>query len=268
MKKWRDTLYGFVIGATMMVPGVSGGSMAMILGIYDKLISAVSDFRAKSKSNFLFLFIFVICAAAGIFFFSAPLNWLLMEFPVYTRYFFLGAVFGGVPMILKKAGGKIFCGNSFIYILTGVLAVLLLSLIPADLVGMTEDGGLKKQAMLVLVGVPVASAMILPGISVSHFLLILGLYDRLVYSIQNLKFGFLVPLGIGIMLGIIPITKILEYVMEHYPRASYLTILGFVLGSLGELFPGIPGGKEIIGCLVTFFCGFILIYKVSQRESE
>ena len=87
----------------MLVPGVSGGSMAMILGIYDKLITSVSSFFACKKRNALFLLLFALGGGAGMLLFANPLLYLLQRYPLVLRWFFIGAVAGSTPMMLKKA---------------------------------------------------------------------------------------------------------------------------------------------------------------------
>lgn len=266
MKNWMAGVCGLVIGATMMVPGVSGGSMAMILGIYDRLIGAVSSFRKELRKNLFFLLSFAVGGAMGMFLFSAPLSWMLERFPMQTRYFFLGAVFGGVPLICKKAGGKIMEGSSLTYVMTGILLVFLLALLPAEPGSGMKGASFGYQAMLILMGVPIASALVLPGISVSHFLLLLGLYDKLIAAIRSLDISFLAPLGLGALLGVILITKLLEYVLKKYPKPSYLIILGFVLGSVMELFPGFPVLSELFSCICMICAGFGIVYCVSITE--
>ena len=96
-------LKGLCVGGTMLVPGVSGGSMAMILGIYDKLITSVSSFFACKKRNALFLLLFALGGGAGMLLFANPLLYLLERYPLVLRWFFIGAVAGSTPMMLKKA---------------------------------------------------------------------------------------------------------------------------------------------------------------------
>ena len=265
-KNWFGGLSGFIVGATMMVPGVSGASMAMILGVYDRLIGAVSSFRKNPKDSAVFLLSFSVCALVGIFLCSAPLSWLMLNHPVPTLYFFGGAVFGGIPMICKKAGGKLWSADSLIYIMVGILAVLLIGMIPIDMEASWEQDGLKYQAMLVLLGAPAASALILPGISVSHFLLVLGLYEKLIEAIKRLEFDFLIPLGVGIVIGVILMTKILEYIMVHFPKMTYFVILGFVLGSALEIFPEITEGKMILWAVLMCLLGFLSVYWITREE--
>lgn len=259
---------GFVIGATMIVPGVSGGTMAMILGIYDRLISAVSSFRKSPKANFLFLLLFALSAGAGLFLFSTPMSWLLENYKMPTLYFFIGAVVGGIPLIQKKSGIQRVDINAVLYLLIGALLVTMISKLPQNLFGNAQassDGG---GLLLVAAGIASAIALILPGISFSHFLLILGLYEQLLSAVRSLNIGFLLPLAIGVLLGIILFSKILEYVMEKYPKAVYLLILGFIIGSVAQIFPGIPLGIEFFVSVLTGLGGFFATYGRSERSAE
>lgn len=269
MQKERVTLWeglcGLIIGATMIIPGVSGGSMAMILGIYDKLIHAVNHIRTDRKQAG-FLFVFVLGAGTGMLLFSTPLSWLLENYPMPVSCFFMGAVLGGVPMIVKKSGRKLWNGTSMICIMTGFLIVLLISLIPANILQGIKAGELRYQASLILLGIPASAALVLPGISVSHFFLIMGLYDDLMTAIRNMDFFFLFPLGAGIVLGIVLTAKLLEYVITHYPGPTYLVILGFILGSMMEIFPGVPTGIGVITGSFMLLTGFAAVYSVSRME--
>lgn len=266
MSLTRIFFCGMITGATMMVPGASGGSMAMILGIYDRLISAVSSFGKHKKENFRFLSLFVAGGLLGIILFSMPLSWMLEQFPVPTGYFFLGAVVGGMPMIYRKSGEWYFHISDAICIMSGILMLFLLTLVPEDMLSLYSDKISVQSAMLILVGVPVAAALVLPGISVSHFLLIFGLYQPLLDWIREFQVVFLVSLSAGIFLGIILITKFLEYLLEHFSRQSCLVILGFMAASLSELFPGIPKLTFWPICILSFVAGFSAIYVFSGRE--
>lgn len=261
----RTVLSGLIIGSTMIVPGVSGGSMAMILGIYDRLIYGVSHVR-KEKKQLVFLLLFSVSAGAGMLLFAGPLLWLLEHDPMPVSFFFLGAVLGAVPMIVRKSGRKLWDIDSLIWILAGVLGVMLLALVPEGVFRLENGKNPGYALYLILAGIPAASAAVLPGISVSHFLLILGLYEGLMNSIRTLQLGFLVPLGIGVVLGLALTVKGLEYVLREYPAQTYLVILGFILGSVGELFPGIPATDQIFGCVICGTAGFLLLSRLAGRE--
>lgn len=268
-------LKGLWIGGTMTVPGVSGGSMAILLGIYDKLIFAISKFTKNIKGNILFLVEFVCGAGIGLVLFSRFIMMLLERFEMPTSYFFLGAVAGGIPLIIKEAkitkndfisrktgkGGAYTVGKALLYLVyigIGILVVYLMSLLPEGLFS-SHEGGIGNFLIKIVGGMIVALALVLPGISVSQMLLMLGLYEEVFGSIQNFDILPLIPLGIGLVAGIILSTLAIGKAIEKYAQATYVIIFGFVLGSLPELFPGWPSGGEIFACILTFLAGFAVI---------
>ena len=267
-KNWMSALYGFIVGAAMIVPGVSGGSMAMILGIYDRLIFAVSSFGKNAKENLLFLMTFVFSAGVGIFLLSGPLTWLLENYGMMTRYFFLGTVFGGIPFMEKKSGIQRISPGVILYMLAGAAFVFLVSMIPEDIFAVSIWQNDFSWIRLILAGVISSIALILPGISFSHFLLILGLYESLLGAIRHMGIGFLCCLGLGMALGIEFFIKILEALMRKYPKQTYLIIMGFVFASLGELFPGLPKGLNGILCPGMALAGFFSIWWLTRKELE
>lgn len=257
---------GAWVGGTMLVPGVSGGSMAMILGIYDRLVSAVSSFMEERKANLGFLCSFSIGALLGMLLFAVPILKLLQKYPMPVIYFFLGAVAGGIPMIIRKAGMKKFSWKTIVYPAAGGAAVMLLSLVPAGNLAAGMDMGLLKILFLLAAGMVAAVALVLPGISVSYLLLLLGLYEETMKAIGSLDIAFLLPLGTGVILGILLSTKALEKAMVKCPQMTYLVILGFILGSVAEIFPGIPTGSGILPCILLFAAGFAVIWGMSRLE--
>lgn len=233
--KWMVAVKGLVIGATMIVPGVSGGTMAIILGIYDRLISAVSSFHKSVRKNLLFLGLFALSAGAGLFLFSAPLSWLLEHYQVPTICFFIIVVICGIPVIGKKSGISHVNIQVVWYLILGAALVVTISRIPGDFFVLQSGEQKGAWLSLLIAGIASAVALILPGISFSHFLLILGLYDGLLKAIRTLDFGFLIPLGGGVLLGTFLLSRLLEKFMEKYPKQTYLIILGFIIGSIAEL---------------------------------
>lgn len=261
--RWLVALKGLIVGATMIVPGVSGGTMAIILGIYDSLIASVSSFAKNIKENLLFLMTFACGTGIGIFLFSAPISWLLEHYQVPTLYFFVGAVVGGIPLIEKKSGIKKISPSVVAYLLLGAVLVIFISRIPGSSLGETASKNSAAWMILLCAGIISAAALILPGISFSHFLLILGLYDRLLNAIRFFELGFLFPLGLGVLLGVFFLSKILETFMVNYPKQTYLIILGFIIGSVVDIFPGIPVNETILVCSAAAITGFFITYRNS-----
>lgn len=265
-KNLFTVLKGMIVGGTMLVPGVSGGSMAMILGIYDKLVSSVSSFRKHKRESFFFLALFSIGGGLGMLLFANPLLSLIERYPMPMLYFFLGAVAGGVPLIFKQAEIKSFSWKVPLYITVGLLVVALFAILPAGAFQSEMEAGVISFLLLMLTGFIAAVALVLPGISVSYLLLIMGLYDETMRAISEFFLPFLVPLGIGLLLGIVLTTKVLEHAMTKYPQPTYLIILGFVIGSMAEVFPGIPTGPELLPSLLMLAAGFCAIRLLSWKE--
>ena len=267
LKQYLTTaIKGLVIGGTMLVPGVSGGSMAMILGIYDKLIVAVSSFFKQKRKNFFFLLVFCIGAVSGMILFANPLLELIHRFKNPTMYFFIGAVAGGIPLIVRQAKVKAFTWRIPVYILLGAAIVLALSVLPTPSSESQTESGIVRFLLLILSGFIAAIALILPGISVSYLLLLIGLYDETMQAIGSFYLPFLIPLAIGLAAGVILTTKLLEKAMANFPQPTYLMILGFILGSVINIFPGAPSLEELFFCILSFSAGFAAIYMLSRRE--
>ena len=278
-KQMKDTIYtaacGAWIGGTMTVPGVSGGSMAMILGIYDRLISSVNGIfqKGKFKESVVFLLKFVIGAGLGLFLFSKLITLALSHFPMATGYFFLGCVAGGAPMIFRSAKIKKVGIPVFLYPVLGIAAALLISLIPEGLFEINGSGVLAiiLGVLIQLVGgIVIAVALVLPGISVSQMLLVLGVYEKLTAAVDALDiltlFSF-APLVIGTLGGIFLTTNLIEKAMKNCPTATYLIVFGFILGSLPELFPGLPMGWNLLICPVLAALGFLAVFMISKKEN-
>ena len=280
MKKGiRDTIYttacGAWIGGTMTVPGVSGGSMAMILGIYDRLIASINGIfqKGKFKESVLFLIKFALGAGVGLFLFSKLITAALTYFPMATGYFFLGAVAGGAPMIFRSAKIKKVGVPVFVYPIIGIVAALLITLIPE---GLLEINGTGVVAIIgglfiqLLGGIVIAVALVLPGISVSQMLLVLGVYEKLTAAVDALDIMTLLsfaPLVIGTAGGILLTTNLIEKAMTKHPTATYLIVFGFILGSLPELFPGIPAGWNLLICPILVVLGFFAVLMISKKEN-
>ena len=276
----KDTLFtsacGAWIGGTMTVPGVSGGSMAMILGIYDRLIASVNGIfqKGKFKESFLFLIKFLIGAAVGLFLFAKLITLALTHVSIPTRYFFLGAVAGGAPMIFRAAKIRKVGIPVFVYPIVGIVSALLISLIPEGIFEINGTGALAVLAGVViqlLGGIVIAIALVLPGISVSQMLLVLGVYEKLTAAVDALDIMTLIsfaPLVIGTVGGILLTTNLIERAMKKYPTATYLIVFGFILGSLPELFPAqMLTGWNILFAPLLAVLGFFAVFTISKKEN-
>ncbi len=285
-KKSHSTLMvmlkGFIIGSSMSVPGVSGGTMAILLGIYDKLISSVSHFTKDLKGNIIFFIKFCMGAGIGIFTLSKVINWLLVKVPLPVSFFFLGAVIGGVPALYKKVKTKDsnITVSSIIYFLLGLGIVISIGFIPTGTISVTSGSGPVHYLMLLVTGIIIALALVLPGISTSHMLLVLGMYDSMLLAIENYDFVYLGIIGIVTVIGIFLTTRPIEWTMNKFPRQTYCVVIGFVLGSTYEIFqdkiiPAIPADANYtwwilsaIVSVIAFALGVSAIMSLSRYSND
>lgn len=259
-----DTFKGIFIGACMLVPGVSGGTIAIILNVYDKLILAVSKFFEDIKDNILTLLTICGGAVIGIILFSKTILFIVNQYTFFSMYLFLGAILGSIPLLLKKAKLKKFSFDIIIYPILGALIAYVVELIPKGAFTITPESGIIEYIYIILAGIILSVALVLPGISVSYMLLILGIYESTLLALENMEIMFLFMLVLGIGLGVVLSTKILESAMKNHPKGTYLLIIGFVLFSLREIFPGLPKGFDILSCMLTFLTGFGVIFLLSR----
>jgi putative membrane protein len=273
-------LKGFIIGSSMSVPGVSGGTMAILLGIYDKLIKAVSNFLKDIKGNFLLLFKFCIGSFLGIGTLAFLIKWMLEKFPMPVSFFFLGAVIGGIPALYKKTKDSPFRFSSGIYFLIGLVGVVAIGFIPEGNLNISNGTGITHYLMLLVIGIIIALALVLPGISTSHMLLVLGMYDTLLNAITHFDIAYIAILGIITVIGIFLTTKPIEWTMNKYPHQTYWMIIGFVLGSTFEIFrdkiiPAVPDTPSVLWWIlsvlvsvITFALGVRAIMSLSRFSND
>ena len=265
-EKGKTLIKGLVIGSTMTLPGVSGGSMAMVLGIYDRLLKHVSEITKYPKESLTFLLWFAAGAGSGAFLFSRGISWLLT-----TRaegilcFFFLGAVSGGIPMILKSASVSRIRGREMICILTGILTALLIALIPQGIFAPGTENTPMHLLFQLAGGFIIAVALVLPGISASQMLYMLGIYESTLKAISSLDILALLPLAVGGILGTYLTARILEQLIKKHREDTFLMILGFMLASLPELLPGHLAQENLLFCVMALAAGFIGVYFVTLK---
>ncbi|NLD50491.1 MAG: DUF368 domain-containing protein [Clostridiaceae bacterium] len=273
-------LKGFIIGSSMSVPGVSGGTMAILLGIYDKLISAISNFLKDIKGNILFFLKFCFGAGLGIVALVLIIDKALEKFPLPVSFFFLGAVIGGIPALYKKTKESPIRVSSVIYFLLGLGIVISIGFLPTGSISFTAGTGAGHYLMVLVAGIIIALALVLPGISTSHMLLVLGMYETTIAAVKQFDIVYIGMLGISTVIGIFLTTKPIEWTMNKFPHQTYCIIIGFVLGSTTAVFneliiPKIPPDagmgwwiSSIIMSAAAFILGLIAILSLSKYSND
>lgn len=243
----KDVLKGVVIGVANAIPGVSGGTMMVSMGIYDNIIYCITHLFKQLKESILMLLPYFIGMAVGIVGLAFAIESLDTNFPFQTRMVFIGLIVGGIPMILKKVkNGKETIGIPHIL----AFFVFFLAIIAMQIFG--KDG---KDAVLVMevipmiklfiVGIVASATMVIPGVSGSMMLMIMGYYYPVLNAIKDFVSnatqgdwdavlsvgGLLVVFGIGVVFGIFVIAKIIEFLFKKWEGITYCAILGLVVSS-------------------------------------
>ncbi len=264
MSRLRVILCGFITGSVMAVPGISGGSAAMIIGVYDDLLRAVSRCFSEPRRNIPLLLRFALGGILGLFLMAGAISRLLTtpaEVPV--RFLFLGAVAGGIPAIFRKAGVRRLNASGLALILSGAAAVLLLASLPEGLFTPGERG-FADIALQFTGGMLLAAALVLPGISASHFLYMLGIYDAVMEKLSTLDLIPLLPLAAGTVLGIFLTARLIETLFQRHQAGTFLVILGFMLASLRELIPRGAEPWQILTGIPCILVGFVPVYFIQS----
>lgn len=235
----RIALGGFLMGLANLVPGVSGGTMILAMGLYERFIESVSNVTRFKLSRPTVQFCLLLGAGlvVAILSLSGPFVWLVREHRWVAYSLFVGMTLGGVPALLALARpfkmAEVLC---FVVGLGLMLAVAF---------GLRDTVLSPSIGVLLIVGAAASASMILPGVSGSYILLILGLYDVVWSAVrpEALKsdlrgsLELLIPLGIGVVLGIGLLSNILRVLLARSPRPTHAALLGLLLGSIVGLWP-------------------------------
>lgn len=272
MESIKTFISGMLLGISNAIPGVSGGTMAVILNIYDKLLEALSPRTFKQHRSFLLpLLMGMIC---GIFGLSKVIVPLQVNFPVPMGFAFMGLIIGSLPVIGRHAfndGIKPKSYNIALCVFCFALMIALSHLESAIVQGNTieEMGGFNAPIVFFLVvSTSVAAiATIIPGISGSLILLIFGTYTGIMEAIADLNFGIMIPVVIGTIMGLGLGVSGIKKAMTYFPQAMYFAILGLVAGSLWPVYPGFTHDRQGVIAIICLIAGAIIAYQLSKPRN-
>ena len=277
-----NTLRGMVIGIANVIPGVSGGTLMVSMGIYDKLILVLTHFIKRMKEAIALLVPIAIGMLLSIAIFAKIFSeFLFPRFPLQTNLFFIGLIIGGIPVIYKKVKGNTIR-------LPQIIAFVLLfaTVVGFSLVG--EGGGSSADITFSVgnvlklfgVGIIAAATMVIPGVSGSMIMMILGYYNTIIDTVNNFinalksfdipamldTFVVLIPFGIGVVVGAVAVAKLIEFMLNKFPLVTYWAIIGLIVASpfaiIFMMEIGTVGVVEIVTGLVLLVAGFFISMKL------
>jgi len=301
LKAIRNFFNGLAFGITETIPGVSGGTIALILGFYFELIETINHFTENFKKRLQFLIPLIIGVVSGILLFSSLINFLLMYFSFPTMLFFIGLISGIIPHIYARARVKNNDETQEVKKIkfTEILLIIIPFIILITLSFLKNETGLTNyeetisnitfpfMIFIFFSGILAAAALVIPGISGSFVLLLLGLYPLIIYSVSSIRQLFtdngtlehflnickvLGPLALGVIIGGLSMARLIEKLLKNYQTIVYSVILGLLSASVIVLFKDPIVYKSglsifiVISGIITFSAGCVLSFFLGKKR--
>lgn len=268
---WR----GMAVGVTEAVPGISGSTVAMILGVYERFIYSLSMLTTKKRRKSLpFLFLFGTGMVLGFIFAIFLIGYLLKTFRAPTLLFFVGIIVGFLPYLWKdtrnlsitKLGIKHY---AIIFLSIGVVVIsqLLGNMSNIDLINLT----LTDYFLLGMIGLVASTALLLPGISGALILTIFGVYEFAMESLIMRNLPVVFAIGTGVLIGILFSSKFIRYLLSHYKLETYCAMIGLVSGSIFAILYNLDtyfDTQTLIISMISFLAGVISLVVLEQIQEQ
>ena len=281
---FKNVLKGMLIGIANIIPGVSGGTMAVSMGIYDRLIFCISHPFKDFKNNVLFLIPIALGMGLAIVASAFGIDYLFETFPLQTNLLFIGLILGSLPAIYEKVkGATMRLGHILAAIFFFGLVVGMAMLNGANGNYVHLEATFISLVKLFLIGVLASATMVIPGVSGSMMLLLLGYYNPILDTIKEffsavMAFDFdgllatilhLVPFGMGVLVGMVAIAKVIEVIFSRFPMYAYWAIIGLLFASpiailLVGNFYGITIVSVITG-IIAFGIGLVISKNLGEK---
>ena len=242
---FADIARGVAIGIAFIIPGFSGGSVAAILGVYERLVGAIADIFKHFKTSMKTLLPIALGMLVGVAALIFPIGWGLSHAPIPTVSLFVGLALGGLPSVTEKLKGEKPSWKHLVALVIPLGLAAGLGFLPVgkdvDLFSLDAGG----YFLLLFIGILGSSALVIPGISGSMLLLIFGYYDPILNMItgsllkgQQVGACILVlgTLAVGIVAGFFAISVLMKFLLKKFPRGTYFAIFGFIVGSLPAVY--------------------------------
>lgn len=277
-----NILRGMVVGIANVIPGVSGGTMMVSMGIYDKLILVLTHFIKRMKEAIALLVPIVIGMLLSIAIFAKIFSEILFpKFPLQTNMFFIGLIIGGLPVIYRRVKGNTIRLSQIIACILFFCVVVGFSLLDAGSGANAEvTFSVGTVIKMFVIGVIAAATMVIPGVSGSMIMMILGYYNMIIDTVNSFvnalkafdipamldTFVVLIPFGIGVVVGFVAVAKLIEYLLKRFPLITYWAIIGLIVASpfaiLIMMEVGTIGIIEILTGVVLLVVGFVISMKL------
>jgi len=265
---FKRVLSGLVIGVGAILPGGSGGILAVAMGLYEKMLDAVSHFFRAPKKNMLFLMPLALGLALGAFIAGSVLRWFIMSWRTQVLFLLIGFVLGGIPSVFHEANKKGFKVRYLIALAVGAGLLTIFWYFESKAPAVSSTAGLHFTNAL-LVGAILSLGTVVPGVSTSFILMYMGLYEPFLNALATVDLAVLIPLGISFGLVSLILIKVIGFLFERFHGAAYYTVIGFTLASAVLILPlkGFAGWNAFFNMVLLVF-GFFGSWFMSMGLSQ
>ncbi len=267
---WKNVYRGFIMGASELIPGVSSGTIALLLGIYSDLIASINGLFSKRWAKQLpFLIPLGVGMGTALLLLSRGMDWLLANYTEPAYFLFLGIIVGVIPFLFREAdAARTFTGKHYALLGLGLLIIASLVFVKdPNQSSVIAEMDTSTYGLLFISGFLASVAMILPGISGSMVFLILGVYPTVINAISDLHVDRMVVISLGIAIGIVLMSRLMHFLLSAYQRGTYAIIIGAVIGSIAVVFPGFAEETSmLIWSVVAFAIGLFIAYILGKIE--
>ncbi len=236
MRFIKSFFQGILIGAGAILPGISSGVLCVIFGIYENLLDCVLSFFKNIKENFKYLFPIGLGSIIGVVLFGNILKYLFFAYPIQIKFIFIGLILGSIPSLIKESTSKTkFKPYYLIFTLITLLIGIFLVILEQKISKFNDTD--YNFLFLVISGFFMSAGIIIPGVSNTLILMLLGIYELYLDAVSIIYLPFLFPLLIGIFLGSIFFMKLTKFLLDKFYPQTFFAIIGFTLGSVFILYP-------------------------------
>ncbi len=262
---------GAFIGLANLVPGISGGTVAIIFGIYDELIAAFKGIVSRDNNwrqypDFLLPFLTGLLAA--LFLFARSIEQIMESHPTQMKMFFIGLILGAVPFLYQKMDIKKLHISSVVLTLAFFFIPILLLIFQPDERELITSPVISEFPLIFFTGFISTATMIIPGISGTMVLMVIGMYPTYIAALSNLHGVVLLLLAIGKVLGVLLVSRLINYLLREFFRSTYLAIIGLLLGSIVNIWPGVSTEPIILLDISILLTGFALAYFLQSKPLQ
>lgn len=258
-------LKGIAIGAGAILPGISSGVLCVIFGLYEKLLNSILNFFHDIKSNFKFLFPIILGSICGIILFGNFLNIVFEKFPLQTKSIFIGLILGSIPSLLSEVNHKQKFKLHYLVFFVFSLTIGIFMVWFENFIFVPTPSSISFSYLL-LAGFLMSIGIVVPGVSSTIILMLLGIYSVYLSAVSTVYLPVLLPMLIGILIGSLIFMKLTRFLLNKFYAQTFYTIIGFTVGSIFVLLPEINSFLDGLIAICCTILGYLIFhFSFSQK---